>query len=78
MIKTAILTIVSATAITNGATAAFDKLQTSALQVNSVYTVAGQILDTDMTNPAALDAANAKLYATGEQLRPLADYAYGQ
>ncbi|MCB1538392.1 MAG: hypothetical protein H6865_04420 [Rhodospirillales bacterium] len=77
MIKGAIFTVMTATVLTHGATSAFHKIQASALQVDAVYKAAGQILDVDMSDSAALASANAHLMDTGAALAPLADYAGG-
>lgn len=73
MIKLALLTLVSATTLTNGATQAFNAAQIGVAQTISVYTAAGKIFDTT-TDTAALNKANANLQAAGAQLEGWSDY----
>lgn len=77
MFKLALLTLVSATTLTNGATAAFQAAQTGALQTASVYMAAAKVFD-NAGDTQSFNTANANLYAAGAQLQGWSDYASSQ
>lgn len=77
MFKLALITLISATTITNGATAAFHVAQNGALQTASVYAAAAQVFD-NAGDAQAFNTANANLYAAGAQLQSWSNYAQDQ
>lgn len=70
MIKTAILTISTASSLTYGATGAFDAINKAAQNIVHVYSAAGDIMSVDGTISAT---AEARMYAAAAGLQPVVD-----
>ena len=67
MFQTTIVTILTASALTFGATGAFESARSTALQMSNIYAIAGEISQGNFE-------ADSRLFAAGDQLKPMADH----
>lgn len=70
MIKSAILTITTASTLTYGAGDAFESIKKSAQTQADIYAAAGQMLSIDY---GVSSSAEARMYQAAATLQPLAD-----